>query len=395
MGKAKEIVKLRFKKLKNGEKSAYFDIYRNGVREYLWQEERLVPELDEVTKENNQKLMLLFEERRRSLIAELTIDKSGIANRAFNTDITLLQWLDIYEIELLQRASRSYMRGYSKLKDYLTGFNADILLKDVNEDFVVSFFEYLKKQPCTNHNEKCLSFESCWDMLKKLGNSMNGAIRERHIDANPCHSLLAVCLKKKKKRPLVCLSQEELLRLIDTPYRQEYVKRQFLFACFTGSTPKTIERLCWKHIYRKDGRTWAILWQSRSKRDIEVPLSDMAVACLPPRRRAKGSCHVFECRRHAIMAIHHENWRKEAGIETPVNYIVAKNTYASLLLGAGADYYTAAYMMGFCTTDYMEEYEGYLNRKKYDSVEKMDSIFSGIANLLAKEPINKENENLE
>lgn len=119
MGKAKEIVKLRFKKLKNGEKSAYFDIYRNGVREYLWQEERLVPELDEMTKENNQKLMLLFEERRRSLIAELTIDKSGIANRAFNTDITLPQWLDIYEIELLQRASRSYMRGYSKLKDYL------------------------------------------------------------------------------------------------------------------------------------------------------------------------------------------------------------------------------------------------------------------------------------
>ena len=51
MGKSKEIVKLCFKKLKNGEKSAYFDIYRNGVREYLWQEERLVPGLDEVTKE--------------------------------------------------------------------------------------------------------------------------------------------------------------------------------------------------------------------------------------------------------------------------------------------------------------------------------------------------------
>ena len=64
MGKAKEIVKLRFKKLKNGEKSAYFDIYRNGVREYLWQQERLVPELDDAAKENNQKLMLLFEERR-------------------------------------------------------------------------------------------------------------------------------------------------------------------------------------------------------------------------------------------------------------------------------------------------------------------------------------------
>lgn len=384
MGKAKEIVKLRIKKLKNGEKSAYFDIYRNGVREYLRQEERLLPEGDDTAKEHNQKLMLLFEERRRSLIAELTIDKSGIANRSFNTNITLLQWLDLYEVELSQRASRSYMRGYSKLKDYITGFNADILLKDVTEDFVISFFDYLKAQPCTNHNEKTLSFESCWDMLKKLGNSMNGAIRERYIDANPCHSLLAVCLKKKKKRPLVCLSHEELLKLIDTPYRKEYVKRQFLFACFTGSTPKTIESLCWKHIYKKEGRTWAILRQSRSGRDIEVPLSDMAVACLPPRRRAKGSSHVFECRQHTILAINNENWRKEAGIETPLNYIVAKNTYASLLLGAGADYYTAAYMMGFCTTDYMEEYEGYLNGKRYDSVEKMDIVFSDIIKESAK-----------
>ena len=395
MGKAKEIVKLRFKKLKNGEKSAYFDIYRNGVREYLWQEERLIPEDDNKPKEHNQKLMLLFEERRRSLIAELTIDKSGIANRSFNTDITLLQWLDLYEVELLQRASRSYMRGYSKLKDYLSGFNADILLKDVNEDFVVSFFDHLKAQPCTNHNERTLSFESCWDLLKKLGNSMNGAIRERYIDTNPCHSLLAVCLKRKKKRPLVCLTKDELLKLIDTPYRQEYVKRQFLFACFTGSTPKTIESLCWKHIYKKDGRTWAILRQSRSGRDIEVPLSDMAVTCLPPRRKVKGSCHVFERRQHSVLAIHNENWRKEAGIETPVNYIVAKNTYASLLLGAGADYYTAAYMMGFCTTDYMEEYEGLLNRKKYDSVEKMDSMFSDIIKDLSKEPANNKEYNLE
>lgn len=121
----------------------------------------------------------------------------------------------------------------------------------------------------------------------------------------------------------------------------------------------------------------------------------MAVACLPPRRRANGSSHVFECRRSTITAIHNENWRKEAGIETPLNYIVAKNTYASLLLGAGADYYTAAYMMGFCTTDYMEEYEGLLNRKKYDSVEKMDSMFSDIIKDLSKEPANNKEYNLE
>lgn len=56
MGKAKEIVKLRFKKLKNGEKSAYFDIYRNGVREYLWQNERLLQEDDDTAKDTKKDL---------------------------------------------------------------------------------------------------------------------------------------------------------------------------------------------------------------------------------------------------------------------------------------------------------------------------------------------------
>lgn len=133
MGKAKEIVKLRFKKLKNGEKSAYFDIYRNGVREYLWQDERLLPELDEVTKENNQKLMLLFEERRRSLIAEMTIDKSGIANRAFNTDITLLQWLDIYEIE----HSISSIWGEKRSFAFFNSFSVKALLRVVFSDSII------------------------------------------------------------------------------------------------------------------------------------------------------------------------------------------------------------------------------------------------------------------
>ena len=86
--KAKEIVRLRFRTLKNGEKSAYFDIYENGVRQYLWQEERLLPESDDASREHNSNVLQVLEERRRSLIAELTIDKSGIANRSFNTEIT-------------------------------------------------------------------------------------------------------------------------------------------------------------------------------------------------------------------------------------------------------------------------------------------------------------------
>lgn len=374
--KAKEIVKLRFRKLKNGEQSTYFDIYTNGVRQFLWQEERIVPEHDEADKEHNRNVMDVLEQRRRALTAELTIDKSGIANRSFNTDITLQEWLAIYQKEVSTRAKQTYMSGFSRLKNLLTAFNADVKLKDVDENFVVSFYEFLKAHPSTANEEQTLTEGTIWYHLKILANSLNGAIRERYIDSNPCRNTLKVCRRKQKKRSLACLSQKELIKLIDTPCHQEYVKRLFLFACFTGATPETLKSLQWKHIYKKDGRTWAILKKIRSEhgKDITVPLTDMAVACLPPRRRAKGTCPVFEMRENTVMICHLRKWKEKAGITTPLSYIVAKNTYASLLLNANADFYTAGYMMGFSSTRYMEEYEGYLNGQRYDSVEKLDSL---------------------
>lgn len=378
--KAKELVKLRFRKLKNGETSAYFDVYSNGVREYLWQQERLLPETDDAAREHNRNLLTILEQRRRSLTAELTIDKSGIADRSFNTDMTLLQWLEIYKKELSGRAKDSYMSGVSRISDLLKSFRPDILLKDVNEGFAVLLYEYLKAQPAYGDSDHTVTEGTIWYFLKILGNCMNGAIRERLVDHNPFKDLLSACRKRQKKRCLTCLSQKDIVKLLDTPYEVTYVKRVFLFACFTGVTPEMLHNLCWKHIYKKDGRTWAILKRTRSGNGetISIPLTDMAIACLPHRCRAKGSCPVFEHRNIQFIRFHLKIWREKAGITSPMNFRVARNTYASLLLDADADLYTAGYMMGFSSTTYMMEYEGYINAKRYDSVEKMDAEFSKI-----------------
>lgn len=377
--KAKEVVKLRFKTLKNGEKSAYFDIYRNGVREYVWQEEHLLPETDDASIEHNRLIMSLFEERRRSLIAELTIDKSGIANRSFNTEMTLLQWLDIYSTELKGRATKTYVGGVKRLKDRIIAFNPDILLKDLDEHTVTSFYEFLHTQRSAV-GDKLLGKGTISCLMKILGNCMNGAIRERLIDNNPCKGVLSACWRKKKSRNTTYVPMPELLKLIDTPFRLEYIKRAFLFCCFTGATPEMLQSLCWKHIYKKDGRIWAELKRSRvnKSKDIIVPLTDMAIECLPPRRRAKGSSVVFETRAQRVMESHLHEWAEKAGIETTPNFIIAKNTYAFLLLNNGADFYTAGYLMGYASTSYMKEYEGYLNGRHYDAVDKLDAALGQI-----------------
>ena len=51
--KLKEPVRLREKKLKDGNRSLYLDIYSNGIRKYEYLKLYLVPELNESAKEAN------------------------------------------------------------------------------------------------------------------------------------------------------------------------------------------------------------------------------------------------------------------------------------------------------------------------------------------------------
>ena len=163
--KAKETVKLRFKTLKNGEKSAYFDIYRNGVREYLWQDGRLIPETDENAKKRNTAVLQKLEEKRRSLIAELTIDQSGIADRSFNTGLMLTEWIDVYMEELSQRATGNYIKGVDTLKRRLENFKPGLLLKEADESTITSFYAFLQQQKTKTNEAVTLSEGTIWNLL--------------------------------------------------------------------------------------------------------------------------------------------------------------------------------------------------------------------------------------
>ena len=55
--KAKQPVKIRYKKVANGNLSLYLDIYQNGKRIYEFLKMYLIPEVDEAAKAANKKTM--------------------------------------------------------------------------------------------------------------------------------------------------------------------------------------------------------------------------------------------------------------------------------------------------------------------------------------------------
>ena len=71
----KEPVRVRYKKLANGNQSIYLDIYRNGKRTYEFLKLYLIPEKTRADKEKNKETMRLANAVKAQRIVHLTFEK--------------------------------------------------------------------------------------------------------------------------------------------------------------------------------------------------------------------------------------------------------------------------------------------------------------------------------
>ena len=81
--KAKEPVRLRFNKLKNGNTSIYLDIYHDGRRSYQFLKLYLVPETDFASKIQNTNTLATANAIKAEKILELTNKVAGITDRSY------------------------------------------------------------------------------------------------------------------------------------------------------------------------------------------------------------------------------------------------------------------------------------------------------------------------
>jgi hypothetical protein len=118
MVRKKEIVHVRFRQLKNGEKSIYFDIIKNNNRTYIKQEERLLPETSESNIHQNEKIRQVIDERKKKLVAELILDQGEMADFPLSTDMKLVEWMDKHYKAIAQKVSKSYPTSFNTIQKY-------------------------------------------------------------------------------------------------------------------------------------------------------------------------------------------------------------------------------------------------------------------------------------
>lgn len=379
--KMKEPVRIREKRLNDGNVSLYLDMYYRGERRKEGLKLYLVPEVNAAARQQNENTRKLAEQIKAQRI--LDIQQRGLVNweDVKKSKMTPSAWVEEYTAEecgLSPASMRSKRNAQARVEEYLLYIGKpDFALADVDKDFCKGFIAFLKT--CTfNNGKKTLSSTTCRIFMNRLAAALNKAIREGLIDRNP-FKLLETKEKLQKQNAIrEFLTIEELRTLIATPCRYEIVKKAFLFSCFTGLRYSDMLTLKWSEMHKAaDGKTLYIEHeQVKTKNRVTIPLSDEARKWLP--RRTKDIDTVFHQLRitSTTVEVVLDEWMQEAGIQKHITYHCSRHTAATLLLTLGADLYTVSKILGHKSIRMTEIYAKIVDKKKIETMNLVNNLFA-------------------
>ena len=378
--KMKEPVRIREKRLNDGNVSLYLDMYYMGARKKEGLKLYLVPEVNAAAKLQNRNTLKLAEQIKAERI--LDIQQHGLVNweNVKKGRMTLSAWVEKYtkdENGLTPASMRSKRNAQARVEQYLLYIGKpNLALKEVDKDFCKGFIAFLKT--CTfNNGKKTLGSTTCRIFMNRLAAALNMAVREGLIEINRFKLLDAKEKPQKKSAMREFLTIEELRMLIAKPCRYEIVKKAFLFSCFTGLRYSDMMALKWNEIHKAaDGKTLYIEHeQVKTKNMVTIPLSNEALKWMP--QKSKGDERVFHQLRitSTTVEVVLGEWMQEAGIQKHITYHCSRHTAATLLLTLGADLYTVSKILGHRSIRMTEVYAKIVDKKKIETMNLVNNMF--------------------
>jgi len=383
--KLKEPVRIRERKLNDGNISLFLDIYYKGVRKYEFLKLYLIPEISPLAKIQNAETRKVAEQIKSERVLALQshgIDKWNVIKRA---SMPLLHWLAEYESMTLG-VKRSTTQGRHKMRiwveHYLDSCNRkSISLEEVDKDFCRGFIKFLlsaqdlrygdttKKIPIVSNN-------TAHDYLAIFSGSMNKAVREGLIPANPVKMLDAKERPQTKEGSKEFLTIDELKKISNTPCDLPELKTAFMFACFTGLRKSDVKKMTNKDIMvSADGKTRYIYTEMvKTGGLVSIPLSAEALKWLPT--ATDNDSLLFNLSQSASTISNNlTKWMNAAGIKKHITFHCSRHTFGTLMLTLGADIYTTSKLMGHSNLKVTEVYAKVVDQKRVDAINLMDNMF--------------------
>lgn len=375
----KEPIRLRQKKLANGNISLYLDIYRNGKREYEFLKMYLIPERSKTDKETNRQTLQLANSIKSKRIVAMQNGEYDFNDR-YNTEVL---FYDYYRAMCAKRRGNEESRGnwgnwYSCLRHMLKYEpNERITFAQITPEWVQGFKDYLEHDAVAWGNDyrkrikdKPLARNSKLSYFNKLRACLNQAFEERVIPHNPMRGIESF---KPEDGMRMYLTLEEVRKLAQTDCEYPNIKRAFLFSCLTGLRRSDIIRMTWSEVFQQGEYTRIIFKQKKTNGLEYLDITGQAAELMGmrgrPEERVFDEIHTPTCTNTAI-----REWVLRAGINKKITFHCARHTFAVMMLDLGTDIYTVSKLLGHRELSTTQIYAKVLDKNKQKAVSSIPNI---------------------
>lgn len=384
MARAKKInressfVTLRTKPVSKGRQSYYLDIYKDGLRRYEFLKLYLVPATNEAAKIQNANTEQAAKAIRNQRELEIIQGKGGFAPVS-HSKLLLLDWMEEYrKMKLATGQSEERALSVEKVIAHLKTYAGEkTKLSAVDSDFCKAFVSYLANASSGKHTKtpKPLASSTANAYFQIFTSAMNEAVRRKMITVNP-----VMYLSREDKKPIKAersnrtfLTIDEVKKLAATEFKNDNIKRAFLFACFTGLRVSDIRNLMWSNIVERDKACYITITMQKTREPLTIKLNRQAEKWLP---KKKGAKEVFDIPVYnAVINDNLKRWAKKAGIEKSLCFHMSRHTFATMELTLGADLYVVSKLLGHNDVSVTQIYADIINKKREEAVDLMDEAF--------------------
>ncbi len=387
---ATENPKLMAKELANGRDSLFLEYYwgchtevneltgkevikkdrqREYLSLYLWRAPRTSEERQE-----NKDTLLLAKKIRFERGQQMLEDTQGYRLKIKSEAINFIEWCRSYCNSYTKKDKRVISLSIDRFVDFLREtpeyerFSVRITPNMVTKEMMVKFVDYLQQRS---------RGEGAHTLFLRFKKIVKNAVEKDVFVRNPCDGIVIRVDKNAIKKEI--LSQDEILRLINTHYLHENteIRRAFIFSLYTGLRFCDVNQLMFANV---DMANRMLRFdQSKTKGHsnasmVQIPLSDTILKLIGTSSEGDREQTIFNLPSHTMCLKALRRWVKNAGIDKHITWHCARHSFAVNILNNGANIKTVSSLLGHSGLQHTEKYTRAVDALKQAAIESLPSL---------------------
>ncbi len=238
-----------------------------------------------------------------------------------------------------------------------------VLFTDIDSDFLKQYHNHLlatMKQSSTSKNHK---------VLRKY---LRRAFAAKMIDENPYNNFkIPACARR-----MIFLTEEEINKIREKEFstaRMNVVKDIFLFLCNTGMEYSDVMALKHEDIVINEGNHFIIKPREKVSTEMQaIPLMNEALEIIQKYSDKGKQGLIFPRRSNQRLNTYLKEIADVCGIDKPITTIVARHTFATLMLTRGLPLETVSHILGHSNTKTTRNYAKLVTSKITNDLKRMN-----------------------